>query len=334
MTTRPLTAEDAYVTDEAAILAVLKAETDAWLRRDFPAQAQHWAHSPQTRLMTAFASLGVRVDEGWDVIGPRLQRQMLRFGQSYDIDERISWEKVNVVICGDMAWVSYDQRGVDTGDDLECVGLQHELKIFQRIEGAWKISCLVVMQGTVEHATCPLIEIDADARVLWLNRQAEARIHDHPGLMIATGRLRTRRRARAAALREAVAWAFEELKSHVPPRLAAQQVRAVPLGEDDAAVPLYCWVVLEDGKALVSFDDAQMVGRRVDLASAIYGLSPAQTRLARLVVDGLDLAAASDVLGVSVNTLRTHLQRMFDRTGVRNQAGLVRVLLSPEAPMK
>jgi DNA-binding CsgD family transcriptional regulator len=93
-------------------------------------------------------------------------------------------------------------------------------------------------------------------------------------------------------------------------------------------------VVLEDGKALVSFDDVAMAGRRIELAGAIYGLSPAQVRLARLIVDGNDLAASSDLLGVSVNTLRTHLQRMFDRTGVRNQAALVGVLLSAEAPTK
>ena len=35
---------------------------------------------------------------------------------------------------------------------------------------------------------------------------------------------------------------------------------------------------------------------------------------------------------MSVNTLRTHLQRMFDRTGARGQAALVGALLSAEAP--
>ena len=69
-------------------------------------------------------------------------------------------------------------------------------------------------------------------------------------------------------------------------------------------------------------------------AREVYGLSPAQVRLARLIVDGQDLAAAADLLGVSVNTLRTQLQRIFDKTGVRSQAALVRALLSAEAPTK
>jgi hypothetical protein len=50
--------------DKAAIMAVLKAETHAWLRRDFAALAQHWVHSPQARRMTALPWLGTYVDEG------------------------------------------------------------------------------------------------------------------------------------------------------------------------------------------------------------------------------------------------------------------------------
>ncbi len=57
-----------------------------------------------------------------------------------------------------------------------------------------------------------------------------------------------------------------------------------------------------------------------------------QTRLARLIIDGHDLAAASELLGVCINTLRTQLQRIFDKPGVGSQAALVRVLLSAGAP--
>jgi DNA-binding CsgD family transcriptional regulator len=57
-------------------------------------------------------------------------------------------------------------------------------------------------------------------------------------------------------------------------------------------------------------------------------------RLARLIVEGHELAAASGLLGVSVNTLRTQLQRMFDKTGQRSRAALVRALLSAEAAIR
>jgi DNA-binding CsgD family transcriptional regulator len=259
---------------------------------------------------------------------------MERFPTAYPID-RIRWEQINIVLGGDMAWVSYDQIGTDTGDDFDLAGVHHELKIFHRVDGGWKIGCLVLLERAVEHAAHPLIEVAADGKILWMNRLAEVRMRDHPGLVVAPGPLRARRRDRDPALREALRWAFRQLHDYLPPSLAARPARAVPLGEDEAAAPLYCWILFEDfndNKALISFDDAQQIARRPEEAAAVCGLSPARLRLARLILDGHDLAAASDALGVSVNTLRTHLQRMFDRTGARSQAALIRVLLSVEAP--
>jgi DNA-binding CsgD family transcriptional regulator len=36
--------------------------------------------------------------------------------------------------------------------------------------------------------------------------------------------------------------------------------------------------------------------------------------------------------GVTLNTARTHLRRLFDKTGVRTQAALVRALLAITPP--
>ena len=321
-------------TDEAAILAVLKAETDAWMRRDFDALSEHWVQSDQTRVMTSFAALGTHVYEGWEAISARFKGMIARSPQTYDSRERLRWEKVNVVVSADMAWVTYDQVGIDAGDAFEMTGVQHELKIFHRIDGIWKIGCLVLMQRGVDHAACPLIEVDPTGRVLWMNTQAKDRIADHESLLIANGRLRTRQRSNEGALRDALSWAFSQLAAELPPPTAARLSRLVTLGEDDEGHPLFCWVVLEDGKALVTFDDASMVARRIETAREAYGLSPAQARLGRLIAEGHDLPAAAEILGVSVNTVRTHLTRMFDRTGTRGQAALVSALLSAEAPAK
>lgn len=293
------------------------------------AETHHWVQSPQTRRMEAFASLGVRVDEGWDVIAARLKKIVGRFPDKYAFAERVRWEKVNIVIDGNVAWMAFDQIGSDTGADRK-----RQLRILHRIDGVWKIGCMVMMESTIEEANCPLIEMDVNARILWTNRLARERMPGHSGLIAAAGRLRARRREREAALRDAVRLACRELQGQRPLSVAPKQAWAVALGEDGAGVPLYCWVLLEDGKVLVSFDDAETVARRIDGAQEIYGLSPAQVRLARLIVDGHDLAGAADLLAVSVNTLRTQLQRMFDKTGVRSQAALVRSLLSTDPPKR
>lgn len=69
--------------DRAAIMAVIRAETEAWLQRDFEALASHWVQSPQTRRIEYFASLGVRVDEGWDPIAARIKKIVERFPEKH-----------------------------------------------------------------------------------------------------------------------------------------------------------------------------------------------------------------------------------------------------------
>jgi DNA-binding CsgD family transcriptional regulator len=317
--------------DKAAVLAILEAETAAYLRRDPDAIAEHWVHSPQTRRLFSYAHLGVKVYEGWDAIEAHHRTVIEQLPESH-AETRVRRERMNVVIIGDMAWVTYDQVGDSTGDSFELAGTQHELKIFHRIDGQWKIACIVVMQRATDHETCPLIEVGPDRRVLWMNSHAHKHITNHPVLIISGGRLRARNRSHDAALQDAVGWASRQSQTHLPPEPPSRPARAVILGEDGNAAPIFCWVLFEDGKILVSFNDEQLLKRRIAIAQGIYGLSTAQAQLAMHVAEGHDLVIAAKLLGVSINTVRTHLQRMFDRTGAHSQSALVGLLLSAEAP--
>ena len=315
--------------DEAAILATLNGETQAWLRRDMEALASFWVHSPQSRRMSSVAHHGTQVQEGWDAIYATLKSLAEQYPATYE-ESRVRHERMNIVVNGDMAWLTYDQVGEKTDDSFEMVGTQHELKIFQRVNGQWKICCIVVMQRTIDHETRPLIEIGPDKRVLWMNGDGHEQIIDHPVLMISAGHLRARNRGFEAAFQEAVDWAGQHLHWKAPTSHPNRLARAVVLGETDDGSPEFCWVLLEDGKILVSFNDDRLVERRVEVAKGIYGLTAAQAQLAQLLVQGQDISVAAEKLGVSVNTVRTHLQRLFDKTGARTQSALVGILLSVE----
>ena len=317
--------------DKAAILAVLDAENAAFMRRDLDAWATHWVHSPQSRFMISHALQGSRVLEGWEAISAFFGLGIREITETYD-ETRVHLERMNVVVSGDMAWATYDQVGDGTGDNFYLVGTYHQLQIFQRIAGQWKISCIVVIQRATDHEICPLIEVASDKRVLWTNNAADEQIANHPALIITGGRLRARNRSREARLQEAVSWASQLSQGSLPATPASRIARAVVLGEDDTAAPFFCWVLVEDGKILVSFNDEQLLKRRIAVAQGIYGLTPAQAQLATLVAEGHDLSAAAGKLGVSVNTVRTQVQRMFDKTGAHSQSALVGLLLSAEAP--
>lgn len=59
-----------------------------------------------------------------------------------------------------------------------------------------------------------------------------------------------------------------------------------------------------------------------------YGMTPAEARLAIEITSGDGRTAAADRLGISLSTARTHLSRVFEKTGTQRQAELVKTIAS------
>lgn len=65
----------------------------------------------------------------------------------------------------------------------------------------------------------------------------------------------------------------------------------------------------------------------------LYHLTPAETRLAELLIDGLTLAEIADVMRLKLATVRVYLKQIFMKTGVHRQPMLIRMLLTTRIPM-
>ena len=63
------------------------------------------------------------------------------------------------------------------------------------------------------------------------------------------------------------------------------------------------------------------------LLRRLYRLTEAEGEVALHVMHGADLQQISEVLSISLTTVRTHLQHIFDKTDTHRQAELVRLLL-------
>ena len=63
----------------------------------------------------------------------------------------------------------------------------------------------------------------------------------------------------------------------------------------------------------------------------LFGLTPAECRLALLLADGRAPTEITDILGVSRNTLKSQLASIYQKTGTSRQAQLVRLLLQLRA---
>jgi len=69
------------------------------------------------------------------------------------------------------------------------------------------------------------------------------------------------------------------------------------------------------------------------LLRSLFQLTPTETEVAMLVMDGQTLDETADALGVSRNTVRAHLRGVFAKTGATRQAQLVKTLLNSVASL-
>lgn len=72
----------------------------------------------------------------------------------------------------------------------------------------------------------------------------------------------------------------------------------------------------------------------IGAATQLYGLTPGEVRVLRGVIEvgGVDAVAA--MLGVAKGTVKAHLQHLFEKTGTRRQADLVKLIAGFESPAR
>ena len=65
----------------------------------------------------------------------------------------------------------------------------------------------------------------------------------------------------------------------------------------------------------------------------LYGLTRSELRVLIAMVPGLSVKEAAEVLGISENTAKTHLQHIHSKTGTSKQTELVRLFMSSTPPV-
>ncbi|MBN9265605.1 MAG: helix-turn-helix transcriptional regulator, partial [Hyphomicrobium sp.] len=73
-------------------------------------------------------------------------------------------------------------------------------------------------------------------------------------------------------------------------------------------------------------DPANRAGIPAALIMEAYGLTRAEARVALAAVSGLSIPEAAIQLRISANTIKTHLRRVFAKTGTGRQTELVRLM--------
>jgi DNA-binding CsgD family transcriptional regulator len=169
----------------------------------------------------------------------------------------------------------------------------------------------------------PVLLVDGEARLLYANAAAETLLAGGAGLILSGGRLALAGSEADARLRALLHHASRSEGPCIGGAMAlagGRRLRVTPVLRDRA--PLF----EPRAAALVLVERADTAGEPARDACLIYQLTPAETRVALGIVAGRSPRQIAAAAGVSLNTVRNQLQRVYEKTGVSRQAELVRLL--------
>lgn len=127
-------------TEAEAIMGVIERESQAFWLKDYDAWANCWVHAPYIRTLGWWERGGVTVIEGWDMLNERIAAHMQSNPEINPTASEVRREQINMRIASDMAWLTFDQYGIDTGEkDMDMPGLSRETRVLEKHNGEWKL---------------------------------------------------------------------------------------------------------------------------------------------------------------------------------------------------
>jgi DNA-binding CsgD family transcriptional regulator len=164
------------------------------------------------------------------------------------------------------------------------------------------------------------------------NRAARTLLGEGDAMRLHNGRLQGATRRADTELRDAVHEALNGTDQPVGVALPidhAEPVRAVirrlhpasagMLGAPNEAVAFYVT------------DPRKPVETPEEILQRLFGLTPREAAVLRILVEGEDLQSVAARLGIGIETVRSHVKHIMERTGASRQAELVRMVLSSPA---
>jgi DNA-binding CsgD family transcriptional regulator len=171
-----------------------------------------------------------------------------------------------------------------------------------------------------------VIGLDSSGKVQICNRPASALMEAGTGIRMAHGRLTCASGEDGRALESLVDTVLtggsggymlvgQGAKSALRVKVSAFRSALPGRGESLAAL------VFLSGPALVA-------PSRAETMRALYGLTPTESRVADLLLEGLEVRDVAGRMRLTWETTRFHIKRVLAKSGVRRQSELVRLMLS------
>lgn len=212
-----------------------------------------------------------------------------------------------------------------------CRALDASLRLGPMADGSRHLATLLqTMPG-------PALLLDVQARIVGANPAAERLLRNTDGLVRIDDkapRLAAPMAGEAASLARALKKTLGVVDGSGdepggPVRLTRRSAEApllvLPMPLPPPAFPF--WELSQSARMLVLIVDPAMRNpAAASLLQRAFGLTDAEARVAALVGSGASRPQAARALGISPETVKTHLARCFAKTGTRSQVELARIV--------
>lgn len=191
-------------------------------------------------------------------------------------------------------------------------------------------STAATFEATLDASAAGIVLVDAAMSIVHANRTAESMLASGDPIVQRNGMLELRLDLAPGHLQSAVATA-----AHNEAAIGRRGI-AVPTRWRDGAVCVVHVLPLQRGQrrsavalsacaAIFVAPASGPIEVPRNALSLLYALTPAETRVFELSVEGRTVPQIAAQLGVSAGTAKTHLLHVFDKTGHHRQADLVKL---------
>ncbi len=185
--------------------------------------------------------------------------------------------------------------------------------------------------GALDDLDVGVVFVRGSADVVYANRTAEEIFTKGDGLTIRDGHVHATESSEDAGLRQAIRNATAAAPSAICPTAlpiprpslrAAYQVVTTPLVQSLPAL----MGMPSPNAMMIIIDPEERRAISPTVLESLYGLTPREAELASLVSTGAAVQMAAGDLGMSYETARSHLRRVFEKTCTSRQGELVALL--------
>ena len=196
-----------------------------------------------------------------------------------------------------------------------------------------------VLEATLDGLASGVYLTRRDGQVVYMNAAAERQVKTGNALRIVDNRLVPT----DSETRATIAKAISEAASDETGIASGGHSLAIP--SDTAAGYVATLLPVERGRrqsimapfaasvAIFAQDPARVPIMPGEAFARLYNLTAAELRVLLALAQGLAAREAADMLGVGEPTVRTHVQRMFSKTGTSRQAELLQLLQGCAPPV-